>query len=165
MQALFPTVVSCAGCRWVKARVGIALVSRAKVASSPTTVARALAQQIESVPHQHQIGVVRDEGRRRSQMKDAAGFTRLLGEMPEMGDHVVPSLTFDLRHAVEVQVWSHLLQTGDLFLGDRQAQLPLAIGQCDPELSPHARSGGETKTTAPSHERRSVRRGDSGEAR
>ena len=71
-------------------------------------------------------------------MKDAAGFTRLLGEVPEMGDHVVPSLTFDLRYPLEIQVWSHLPQPGDLFLGDRQAQLSLAIGQSNPELSPHA---------------------------
>ena len=101
------------------------------------------AQQLERLPHQQLIGVVGDEGAGRAEVEDAAGAlfdrVRLLGEVPQVGDDVVPGLALDLRDPREVEQRRGGLEGGDLLRADRQAQCRLAPREQDPYPAP----GGE----------------------
>ena len=69
-------------------------------------------------------------------MQDAAGVPGLLGEMAQMGDHVVAGLGLDLGDPVEVEPGRGLAQRRKLFAGDRQPELGLGLGQRDPKPAP-----------------------------
>ena len=51
-------------------------------------------------------------------MEDAAAGGRLLGEMAQMGDHVVARLALELGDALEVEAWRRFLEAPDLLFGD-----------------------------------------------
>ena len=60
----------------------------------------------------------------------------LLGEVAQVGHHVVPGAALQLRHPVEVEVAGPAAQRRDLLLGDGEAELALAFGERDPQPAP-----------------------------
>ena len=63
-------------------------------------------------------------------------LTGLLGEVAQMGDDVMTGLALDLRHPLEIELGSRLAQGRQLFVGDRQPELLLALCQPYPDLPP-----------------------------
>jgi hypothetical protein len=94
------------------------------------------AQDLQTLLEQQSVGVVGDEGAGGSQVQDATGprvhHVRLLGEMSQVGHHVVAGLPLELRHPERVQERRGLAESGDLGFGDGKPELPLALGQDDP---------------------------------
>ena len=94
-------------------------------------------------------------------MEDAAGALlarRLLGEVAQMGDDVVPGSPLELRHPPEVEPAAPPAGSAAICaLGDRQPELALALGEGDQEFSSAtARSDGRRRRSAPSRGRHSA---------
>ncbi len=74
-------------------------------------------------------------------MQDAAGLPCLLGEVAQVGHHVMAGAALDLGDPREVEAGGGAAQGGDLFFADRQPQLALGLGEGDPQLAPHGECG------------------------
>jgi hypothetical protein len=101
-------------------------------------IADASAQETERASHQDQIGVVRDIGAGRSEVNEALGCWRGIGECMNVGHHVVtePLLISGDRLEVDlVQRPAHLRDGG---FGNLDAELLLSFRQRQPETAPQA---------------------------
>ena len=92
----------------------------------------------EPVPHHHHIGVVGDEGAGGTEVDHRARRRGLLAEGVHVGHHVVPEPLFVLRRLPQVGVVEVRPHLGDRGLGDGEPELPLALGQRQPDAAPEA---------------------------
>jgi hypothetical protein len=78
-------------------------------------------------------------------VEDAPGLARALGEVAQVGDHVVAGLALQLGDPLEVDLGRRAAERGELLVGDRQPQLALRLGERQPQPppQPEAVPGGE----------------------
>ena len=74
------------------------------------------AEDFQSLPHQDQIGVIRDVTARRAEVDDAPRIRTTVTIRVDMGHHVVPQLPLVLGGPVEIDVVDGGFQLGDLGL-------------------------------------------------
>ena len=72
----------------------------------------------ERVALQQDVGVVGDVGAGGAEVEDAAAGGGLLGEVAQMGDHVVAGLALELGDALEIEARGRFLEAPDLLFGD-----------------------------------------------
>ena len=87
------------------------------------------AQQDQSLTKQQDVGVVGNEGTGGTEMENAARVAGLFGKVAQMGHDVVPSLSLELGHAVEIDLVTGSLEGGQLAFVDCQPELLLRRGE------------------------------------
>ena len=120
------------------AQAGQILVLPGKSGKVPQHLDDLPGHQGHGVPEDEDIGVVPHIAGGGAQVDNGLGVGTLLAIGVDVAHHVVAhQLLPGFRHVV-VDVVGMGLQLVDLLLGDRKAQLPLRLGQGDPELPPGA---------------------------
>ena len=153
--ARLPTVVSCAGWKWVYARHGRSAVRRANPSSAREHGDQAAEQQAQAVAHHDEIGVVGDERAGGAEVQEGPGRGGLIAEGVDVGHHVVAEATLvaaGRREVGVVQVRPHLRQR---LLGDREARARARPRRERATAGATARSGAPRPRGAASRARRS----------
>jgi hypothetical protein len=96
----------------------------------------ALPKQVERPAEQDQVGVVGDEAAGRPQVDDRASRGATITELVDVSDDVVPLLALVRGGSGEVDVVDMFAHLIDLRLSDLQPELPLRLGQGDPQAAP-----------------------------
>ena len=86
-------------------------------------------EHLAGVAQQKRVGVVGDEGARRSEVQNAAGVSSLFGEMAQVRDDVVPRLLFDLRDSCQVELGRRVPQSLEVGFADRHLRRGVALVQ------------------------------------
>ena len=98
-----PTVVHCAGWKWVNASVGTPLRLR-EAREALDRNQQSLLEERQPLAEDHQVGVVGHVARRGAEVDPAARRGALLAEGVDVGHHVVPDLALARVGHVEVHV-------------------------------------------------------------
>ena len=144
--ARLPTVVSWAGWRWVKPSVGSSFHCMREPAECVDHRGERLAQLVEALLHQDEIGVVGDVAGCGAEVNDVARAGRDVPEGVDVGHHVVAEALFVGRGAVQVDVVEVGAELGQLFrleagrlavVGEK-TEFRLGLGEPEPEPPPGA---------------------------
>ena len=114
--ARFPTVVGCAGWKWVNARVGCALYLSANLASSSRTLISFLLYQLQGFCHNDDIGVVSYVAGGCTQMDDSFCFRTLYTVRIHMGHNIVAHQFLTLFSHIIIDIIFMCFQFIDLLL-------------------------------------------------
>ncbi len=106
---------------------------------------KAVANVLQGLADQDQVGIVGDVTARGPEVDDRAGVGRGVAEGMDVGHHIVAEPFLVGAGGVEVDRLDVLSQLGDLAFSDVQTQLALGLGQGNPEASP----GGELALRGP----------------
>ena len=111
-------------------------------------------QDLHPLPHQQEIGVVRDVGARGAEVQERPRRRRLLAQEMDVRHHVVAQALLVLRRAVEIRVVEVGAQLAQGVVGDGEPQLLLALHQGEPQATPQT----DAASLAPQrlHRRRGV---------
>jgi hypothetical protein len=93
-------------------------------------------EQAEAVSHDHEVGVVGDEGAGGPQVQEGPRRRRLVGEGVHVRHHVVAEAALVARRGGEVRVVEVRPHLGQRLVRDRQAQLTLGLRQRQPDPAP-----------------------------
>ena len=137
--ARLPTVTSWAGWKWVYPRQGRSFHRTAKIGEGVDRRDELIADQVQGLSDQDQVGVVGDVATGRPQMDDRAGHGRRVAQRMDMGHHVVAEPPLVGFGGGEVDRLDLGAERVDLLVADVQPQRALGLGQRDPEPTP----GGE----------------------
>ena len=152
--ARFPTVVGLGGLEVGIAERGETSVLRSEIRQSANTPHDPVPDQGEGVPVQKQVGVVGDEGARRSEVDDPARRRRDIAEEVNVRHDIVAEAAFVPGGPLEIDVVERSLHLSERFPGDGQAELLLGPGERQPESAPV--SGAPPAGENPPHLLRSV---------
>ena len=130
-----PTVVSCAGWKWVGEARHVAIAA-GRLGERDEHRRDPAKQQLQAFPHQDQVGVVGDVGARRAQMNERPRRRRLLAQMVDVRHHVVADPLLVLRRTLQVGVVQVGAQLRERLLRDIEAELALGLHQRQPEPPP-----------------------------
>ena len=95
-----------------------------------------LMYELETLPHDDDIGVVADIAGGRTEVNDALRVRALYAVCVHMAHDIVTHFLLTCLRNLVVDLILMCLQLIDLLLRDVEAQLMLRLCQCDPELSP-----------------------------
>ena len=95
-----------------------------------------LMYELETLPHDDDIGVVADIAGGRTEVDDALRVRALYAVRIHMAHNIVTNLLLTCLCHLIIDLILMCLQLIDLLLRDVEAQLMLRLCQCDPELSP-----------------------------
>ncbi len=145
-DARLPTVVSCAGWKCVKPSVGSSFHFSAKSAERVDDRGERLAQLVQALAHQDQVGVVGDVAGGRAEVDDVAAAGGHVPERVDVGHHVVPQPLLVLGGAAQVDVVEVGAEFGELLRPDArrlpvvggQAEFGFGLGEREPEPPPGA---------------------------
>src|SRR5205814_3048450 len=100
-------------------------------------IQNATTQQVESAPHQDQIGVVGDVSARCTKVNERLGGGSDLSESVDVRHYVVPESLLVSGDSIEIDVIQIGAHLANRLVGDRNTQLALRLGEREPDPAPH----------------------------
>ena len=133
-----PTVVGWAGWKWVKARQGRSRCSLGEAGQALDHRHQPVADQLQRLAQQEQVGVVGHVAARGAQVDDRPGRGADVAVGVDVGHDVVPQPPFVPLGSGKIDVVDMLPQLGDLLRRDWQPKFRLGLGQGHPQPPPGA---------------------------